>query len=405
MSLEELCAGVCSLGPTCGLEPLLRETVAAGGRGLEILLMVAHETHDTVEGVSNGYFISEESGSETGADSGADSGAESGAETASETGSETETEPEDFISDEDVEDTLKEMLPHGHRHGLRAQIRAGVEPCGAFQDELSATRQRRAEEDAVYGRDIDTDTEDEAEETLHYEHAMLEHAEDDLVRVARATGLDLGGRADAHISYGREVGIIRGPGQDNRAADHDLSEVEEMIEDLESGLEERDAAAARVEDMLDQLPTPPPLEAAAAAAAAEQLLDDDASTTQALRGAAQDLRAAILAVEAQAPDHKRAAMKRSRADYESVVNIREEQRSVTAILNARDFNRALRAAGAQFTPDFRCTPEAADALRAAAEDFLVELFRDSGRVAIHAQRTYVQPKDMCLVRSLRRDLP
>ena len=406
MSIEELCAGVCSLGPTCGLEPLLRETVAAGGRGLEILLTVAHDAHDTVEGDTNGYYNSEESDSEpeSGADSGADSESGADSDSGSDPGAESETEPEDFISDEDVEDTLKEMLPHGHRHGLRAQIRAGVEQCGAFQDELSATRQRRAEEDAVYGRDIDTDTEDEAEKTLHYEHAMLEHAEDDLIRVARATGLDLGGRADAYISYGRVVGIIRGPSQDNHAADYDLSEVEEMIEELESGLEERDAAAARVEAMLDQLPTPPPLEAAAAAAAAEQLLDDDASTTQALRGAAQDLRAAILAVEARAPDHERAAMKRSRADYESVINIREEQRSVAAILNARDFNHALRAVGAQFTPDFRCTPEAADALRVAAEDYLVELFRDSGRVAIHAQRTYVQPKDMCLVRNLRRGL-
>jgi histone H3/H4 len=157
--------------------------------------------------------------------------------------------------------------------------------------------------------------------------------------------------------------------------------------------------------MLDQLPNPSPLEVAAAAAAAEQLLDDDASSTEALRGAAQDLRAAILAVEARVPDHERAAMKRSRADYESVVNIREEQRSAAAILNARDFNHALRAVGAKFTPDFRCTPEAADALRVAAEAYLVELFHDSGRVAIHAQRTYVQPKDMSLVRNLRRGDP
>jgi histone H3/H4 len=395
MSIEELCAGVCTLGPTCGLEPLLRETVAEGGRGLEILLKVAHDVHDTVEGDTNGYYNSEESDSfsDSGTDSGADSESESG--TDSETNS--ETEPEDFISDEDVEDTLKEMLPHGHRHGLRAQIRAGVEQCGAFRDELSATRQRRAEEDEVCDREVDTDTEDE--KTLSYDQEMLEYAEDDLVRVAHETGLDLGGLAAAHITYGREVGIIRGPSQDS----YDLSEVEEMIEALESGLEERDAAAARVEAMLDQLPSPPPLEVAAAAAAASHLLDDDASSTEALHGAAQDLRAAILAVEARAPDHERAAMKRSRADYESVVNIREEQRSVSAILNARDFNHVLRAVGTKFTPDFRCTPEAADAFRVAAEDYLVELFRDSGRVAIHAQRTYVQPKDMCLVRNLRRD--
>lgn len=401
MSIEELCAGVCSLGPTCGLEPLLRETVAAGGRGLEILLTVAHDVHDTVEGDTNGYYNSEESDSESEAESASDSASES----ETESGADSETEPEDFISDEDAEDTLKEMLPHGHRHGLRAQIRAGVEPCVAFRDELSATRQRRAEEDAVYDREIDTDTEDEAENTLSYEQEMLFCAEDDLVRVAHETGLDLGGLAAAHIAYGREVGIIRGPSQDNLAAGYDLSDVEDMIEELESGLEERDAAAARVEAMLDQLPTSPPLEVVAAAAAAEQLLVDDASSTEDLRGAAQDLRAAILAVEARAPDHERAAMKRSRADYESVVNIREEQRSVAAILNARDFNHALRAVGTKFTPDFRCTPEAADALRVAAEDYLVELFRDSGRVAIHAQRTYVQPKDMCLVRSLRRGDP
>jgi histone H3/H4 len=241
---------------------------------------------------------------------------------------------------------------------------------------------------------------------------MLEVAEDALVRTSHEAGLDLGGNVADHISYfrfraqgGRADDYdfhTRARGQDDRAADHDLFEVEEMIEDLECGLEEQDAAAARVEAMLDQLPArgrDP--EVAAAAAAAEQLLDGYASS-EALHSAAQNLRAAVLAAEARAPEHKRAAKKRDRDDYEGVINIREEQRSASSILDARNFNRLLRAVGEQFRADFKCTREAADALRAAAEDYLVELFHDSGRAAIHAQRTYVQPKDMNFVRNLRR---
>ena len=401
MSIEELCARVCGLGPACGLEPLLRETVAAGGEGLEILMKVALEANDKVEGDTNGYYYSEGSDSETdpGTDPEADPGTdpeadpEADSETDSDTVPETnsDTDPEDLISDEDVEDTLKAILPHGHRHELRARI--GVERCGAFQVELAATRQRRAEEDAEY-EDTDTDTDSEFED---YEQEMLAWSEVALVQTAQEAGLDLGGLAANHITY------FRGRAQGDRAGDHDLQEVEEMIEDLECGLEERDAAVARLEAVLDQLPAHgrrDDPEVAAAAAVAEQLLDGYPSSEE-LHGAALGLRAAVLAAEAKAPAHKKAAMKRDRDDYEGVIKIREEQRSASRILDARDFNHLLRAVGARFTADFRYTPEAADALRAAAEDYLVGLFHDSGRAAIHAQRTHVQPKDMNFVLRLR----
>ena len=65
------------------------------------------------------------------------------------------------------------------------------------------------------------------------------------------------------------------------------------------------------------------------------------------------------------------------------------------------FECLIREIAQDYKHDLRFEPEAIEALRAAAEDYLVNLFDAANTVAIQGQRTYIRPNDIQLARRFR----
>lgn len=81
--------------------------------------------------------------------------------------------------------------------------------------------------------------------------------------------------------------------------------------------------------------------------------------------------------------------------------IRRYQRSFEPLIPLAPLNRLVREIGYVFSPYLRFQASAIEALRAGAEDFLVQLFEDTNLLAIHAKRVTIKPVDMHLARRIR----
>ena len=79
------------------------------------------------------------------------------------------------------------------------------------------------------------------------------------------------------------------------------------------------------------------------------------------------------------------------------IKVQSEQERTDPILDGNAFARLVAELTNEVKTDLPWDPEALHALQAAAEDFLVQRFEKAGRLAIHARRTYVQPKDFQLL--------
>jgi histone H3 len=76
--------------------------------------------------------------------------------------------------------------------------------------------------------------------------------------------------------------------------------------------------------------------------------------------------------------------------------IRRFQKSTELLLRRRPFARLVREVAQDFKSNLRFNPDALLALQEATESFMVGLFEDSNRCAIHGKRVTLMPKDIQL---------
>lgn len=82
--------------------------------------------------------------------------------------------------------------------------------------------------------------------------------------------------------------------------------------------------------------------------------------------------------------------------------IRKYQKSTDLLIRKLPFARLVRQTGTRLALEPpRWTPMALLALQEATEDFIVDLFKDTGLLAIHAKRITIKPTDLQLARRIR----
>ena len=93
--------------------------------------------------------------------------------------------------------------------------------------------------------------------------------------------------------------------------------------------------------------------------------------------------------------------KRFRPGTVALRQIRKYQKSTELLIRKVPFGRLVREIAQDFKADVRFQSAAVGALQEAAEDYLVGLFEDTQRCAIHAKRVTITPRDMQLARRIR----
>jgi histone H3/H4 len=84
----------------------------------------------------------------------------------------------------------------------------------------------------------------------------------------------------------------------------------------------------------------------------------------------------------------------------ALAEIRFEQFDTGTIINRQAFSLLCHEIMQDYRSDARFEDEALDALQAAAESHVIDVFAKANLLAIHAQRTYVVPQDLRLLKSL-----
>ena len=81
--------------------------------------------------------------------------------------------------------------------------------------------------------------------------------------------------------------------------------------------------------------------------------------------------------------------------------IRRYQKSTELLIRKLPFKRLVREIVQDMTAHTRVSASAVDAFQEASESYIVGLFEDSNICAIHARRSTLMPKDICLARRIR----
>ena len=81
--------------------------------------------------------------------------------------------------------------------------------------------------------------------------------------------------------------------------------------------------------------------------------------------------------------------------------IRRYQRSTELLMRKVPFQRLVREIAQESKTDLRFQSSAVVALHEASEAYLVGLFEDTNRCAIHVKRVTIMPKDIQLARRIR----
>ncbi len=323
---------------------------------------------------------------------------------------ESDTDAEDLLTDEDLEDALHEVDDWGHaeRRRVRASIRAGSQELPSPLPEILAEirSEWEADEEAVAAY-AEADAEEEVGGTPDWLRGRIEETQ---------ALLDSEGSEEDPLAILLDLPSVKKPRLDvGSIPDEDLSEtlaaLEAKIDVAEARADARDrkltqlaGAASTLRDLLEDADVRRDEMVAApyrtVLEEADRCLEDDSSagTAASLDDLVGRLRAAIDALSTERP-----SLKRKRDAYEALAEIREEQANVDQIIDRHAFARLVQEIAQDFRSEPRFDAQAVAALQEAAEGYLVDLFGASGRAAIHAGRTFIEPKDIQFVRDLRGD--
>ena len=92
---------------------------------------------------------------------------------------------------------------------------------------------------------------------------------------------------------------------------------------------------------------------------------------------------------------------RFRPGAKALREIRKYQKTTELLIRKLPFQRLVREITQDFKTDMMWQSQAILALQEASEAYLVALYEDANRVAIHAKRVTILPKDIQLARRLR----
>ena len=81
--------------------------------------------------------------------------------------------------------------------------------------------------------------------------------------------------------------------------------------------------------------------------------------------------------------------------------IRRYQKGTELLIRKLPFQRLIREIVRSFNEELRCQSTAVLCLQEAAEAYLMGLFEDTNRCAIHARRVTIMPRDLHLARRIR----
>ena len=93
----------------------------------------------------------------------------------------------------------------------------------------------------------------------------------------------------------------------------------------------------------------------------------------------------------------------SRPGTVALREIRKHQKGTDLLIRKLPFSRLVREVAQDFKPEARFTSPAIQAFQEASEAYAVGLMEDSNLCAIHTKRVTIMPKDMQLVKAIRRD--
>ena len=93
---------------------------------------------------------------------------------------------------------------------------------------------------------------------------------------------------------------------------------------------------------------------------------------------------------------------RYRSGTVALREIRQYQKSTELLIKKRPFQRLVREIAQDFKTDLRFQGSAVLALQEAAEAYLVMFFEYTNLAAIHGKRVTIMPRDMQLVRTIKR---
>jgi histone H3/H4 len=327
--------------------------------------------------------------------------------------SDSESDDDDKLSDSDVESAIglascawysasRPDTKHAKRKRMdvRNKILSGVVTASIreIEDELAQVHREKSAEDAKIVAEMDGESASEADEEVSVQRDMLEECQNHLQDLTEDE------RPRLNLDVASPDAILT-----------EIESIEDDIAEFEEVSEERDFCQEDMNDLLftyyqlredAELPDQDPrlADADAAALQAERLLEDeepeDASLGDMKRATAA-LRAGIEAVMAASePDARE--LKRKRDELEALMEIRAEQRSTATIIHSGAFSRLVREMGSDFMSDRDYTAGCFEALQAASEAYLVDLFESANLIAISAGRTKIFPEDMCLARRLSR---
>ena len=85
----------------------------------------------------------------------------------------------------------------------------------------------------------------------------------------------------------------------------------------------------------------------------------------------------------------------------ALLDIRKYQKTTGFLLKKLPFQRVVREISQDFRQNIRFKKFALEALQCSAEDYMVNLFKDTQYAAIHARRMTITPKDIAFTRLLR----
>lgn len=93
--------------------------------------------------------------------------------------------------------------------------------------------------------------------------------------------------------------------------------------------------------------------------------------------------------------------RKRKASTNAIREIRQEQKKTNMIIPVAPFNRLVSDIAHTYRSSYRFKGSAYTALHVAAEEFLVDMFQNANKCAIHDNRETVQSKDLILAHELR----
>ena len=88
--------------------------------------------------------------------------------------------------------------------------------------------------------------------------------------------------------------------------------------------------------------------------------------------------------------------RKRKASTNALREIRREQKRTRHIIPVAPFNRLIQEITSDYKTGLRFKSQAYESFHTAAEDYLIKVFTDANKIAIHSRRETVQPKDIKL---------